>query len=145
MNLQQKHLRPRGFTLLEALLLVVILGISGAAIGRALNAMTKSPEQNNIRLATDAALLDKMESLRATPWTQLAADANNAGTSAFTDTFTLPDTNSTSVTRTVYIIYINPVTLAPSGVPTHMLQVSVWIGTNATGNPDTLTDILNQP
>ena len=139
-----KHPRPRGFTLLEALLLVVILGISGAAIGRALAAMGRSPEQNNIRLATEAALLDKMEALRGTPWTQLSADANNPGTSAFTDTLTLPDANTT-ITRTVYIIYINPVTLAPTGTPTHMLQVSVWIGNDPTVHPDTLTDMLNQP
>ena len=131
------HNRPRGFTLLEALLLVVILGISGAAIGRALAAMTKSPEQNNNRLATDAALLDKMESLRATPWAQLAADATNSS-SAFTDTVSLSDTSLT-VTRTVYIIYIDPATLNPSGSATHMLEVNVTIGN------DTLTDMLNQP
>ncbi|MGN6367832.1 MAG: type IV pilus modification PilV family protein [Phycisphaerae bacterium] len=131
------HPHPRGFTLLEALLLVVILGISGAAIGRALAAMTKTPEQNNNRLAAEAALLDKMESLRGTPWPQLAADANQP-TSAFTDSITLPGSGDT-VTRTVYIIYINPANLLPSGSPTKMLEVNVTVGS------DTLSNMLNQP
>jgi len=120
---RQRPRRPAAFTLLEALLLVSILGIMGAGIGTALTAMMHSPAQNNISLAVETALLEKMEYLRAQPFASLAADVGKA-TSAYTD---LPTIEGTPMRRTVSIVYVVPATSVVSAVPTHLLQVSVSI------------------
>ena len=117
----QNRKRPAGFTLLEALLLVSILGIVGAGIGSALMAMTRSPSQINTAMAVEATLLDKMEYLRSLPFPTLAADVPR-GTSLYTDTVTI---DGVSVPRTVKIVYVVPATTAVSPVATHMLQISV--------------------
>jgi type II secretory pathway pseudopilin PulG len=131
----------RGFTLIEALLLVVILGISGAAIGRSLRDIAKSPEQNNIALATETSILDKMEFLRSVPFATLANDANKP-TSVYTDTATV---EGAQMTRTVAIVYLDPTTGLLSGTATNlagkpnMLQITVSIGNK------TVYNLVNQP
>jgi type II secretory pathway pseudopilin PulG len=56
----------RGYTLIEALLLVVILGIVGASLGNSLIAASQSTEANDNTLLIDNALVTQMETLRAT-------------------------------------------------------------------------------
>lgn len=115
--------RNSGFTLLEALLLVTVLGIGGAATGRALTAMAHSPEQNNNALAVEASLLDKMEYLHSVAFSTLASDVGK-GTSSFTD---LPTIEGTPMNRVVSIVYIVPATGSTSVAATHMVQVTVTI------------------
>jgi type II secretory pathway pseudopilin PulG len=122
---QTKH----GYTLLEALLLVMVLGITGAATGKALTAMTHSPEQNDKELAVEAALLDKVEFLRSLSYATLAAEAGKSQ-SAYSDSTSI---GSTSVARVVTVNYIVPSTGAVAGSGTHMLQLNVTVaGKSAT-------------
>lgn len=70
-----KTIHRSGFTLIEALLLVVILGIVGLAAGVGLQSVAKTPTQTNQQLAISAECVNRMEQMRATPFTGLAAKA----------------------------------------------------------------------
>src|SRR4051812_16312901 len=67
--------KARGLTLIEAILLVLVMSIVslGASIG--LQSVAKVPTQADLPLALNAAALDRMEQMRATPWAGLAAKA----------------------------------------------------------------------
>ena len=58
--------RPRAYTLIEALLMVVILSIISIPVGNALVAAARNTEGNENTLAIDSALVTQMEILRAT-------------------------------------------------------------------------------
>ena len=66
----------RGFTMVEALLLVGVLGVTADIVGQSLVAMSNTAVQNNNALMINDALLSQMEYLRSmyttiTPgWTQ---------------------------------------------------------------------------
>jgi hypothetical protein len=57
---------PRAYTLIEALLMVVILSIISIPVGNALVAAARNTEGNENTLAIDSALASQMEILRAT-------------------------------------------------------------------------------
>jgi hypothetical protein len=120
---QTRRQRPTGFTLLEALLLVSILGIVAAGIGSALRAVTHVPTENNSTLLAETALLEKMEYLRSLPFATLAADVGRSP-SNFTDS---PIINGTATPRTVSIVHVVPATSAVSFASTHMLRITVTI------------------
>jgi hypothetical protein len=135
-----KHLgRRAGFSYLEALLLIVILGITGAATGRALTSVLHSPGENNNSLLLETALVDKMETLRALPFATLAADVGRTP-SAYSDTSaTAPVIDGSPVPRTVAIWYVTPGTGAYSPSATHMLRVVV------SADQRSLTSLVNEP
>jgi Tfp pilus assembly protein PilV len=64
----------RGFSLLEVMLLVIVLGIVGGAAGRALQSMAKVPGQTDQNFQIETRLISKMEEIRA-----LTFDAITAG------------------------------------------------------------------
>src|SRR5690348_14185310 len=89
----QRHAQ-RGFTLLEAMVLMVVLSIVAVGVGVGLQSISRVPTANNLRLAVNSALISKMEELRATTFTALTV-----GTS-LSDTVTL---GNTTYTRNVTI------------------------------------------
>lgn len=58
--------RVQGYTLIEAMLMVVILGLVGTGIGISLISAARSTEANDNALLLDNALVSQMETLRAT-------------------------------------------------------------------------------
>lgn len=63
------HIRrrtPRAYTLIEALLMVIILSVISIPVGNALVAAGRNAEGNENTLALDNALVSQMETLRAT-------------------------------------------------------------------------------
>lgn len=58
--------RASGYTLIEALLLTVILGIVAVVVGEALVASTHGAQANENTLLIDNTLVSQMETLRAT-------------------------------------------------------------------------------
>jgi prepilin-type N-terminal cleavage/methylation domain-containing protein len=92
-----KQNRRRGFSLVEVLILVAVLGIVGAAAGRALQAAAKMPVTTENNLEIETALITKMESIRALAFANIAVGAPNA---TLSDTVTI---GGTSYARTVTV------------------------------------------
>jgi prepilin-type N-terminal cleavage/methylation domain-containing protein len=62
----------RGFSLVEVMVLVVVLGIVGSAAGTALQAMIKSPGQTDQFYQIEMQTISKMEAIRALSFDQIA-------------------------------------------------------------------------
>ena len=93
----------RAFSLMEVLLLVVVLGIVGAAAGRALQAMAKVPGQADLNLQIETRLISKMEQIRSLGFDSIVAGSPNVGLS---DTVTI---EGASYDRTVNVtVLANP-------------------------------------
>src|SRR5579859_647381 len=78
---EMKNTRPhrkgrRGYTLIEALLMIVILSIIAAGVGTSLTASAHSTESNENTLQIDNALASQMETYRAT-WKTCPLGAQN--------------------------------------------------------------------
>ena len=86
-----------GFSLMEVLLLVVILGIVGAAAGRALQAVAKVPGQNEQNFQIETLLISKMEQIRSMSFDTIAVGSPS---STLSDTVTVANT---SYPRTVTV------------------------------------------
>jgi type II secretory pathway pseudopilin PulG len=86
--------RIAGVTLIEAMILVVVLGAVALGTGSALQNLTRQPKNMNLLLATSSALVDKMEYLRSLSFTALTV-----GTT-FSDTVAI---EGTSYTRSVTV------------------------------------------
>ncbi len=93
--------RRRGFTLIEAMLLVVVLAIVATATGAILMAAIKAPAVNNTNLSIDTALKSKMEYLEA----QKFANLTVGSPSTLSDTVTI---GGTVYPRTVNISLADP-------------------------------------
>ncbi len=131
--------RRRAFSYIEALLLITILGITGAATGRALTAVVHAPAQNNDSFLLETTLVDKMEYLRSLPFSSLAADVPHFP-SVYSDTSTnAPVIHGDVVPRTVAMWYVVPATGAFSVTATHMIRVTV----SAKGR--SLVCLVNEP
>lgn len=92
-----KRRHRRGFSLLECILLVLILGIVGAAAGRAILAAARSPAQNDRIYQLETSLISKMEQIRALPFNSVAVGSPNT---TLTDSVTI---YSTAYQRTVTV------------------------------------------
>ena len=68
--------RNSGFTLIEAIMLMVIVGIVGLASGIGLQAFAKTPTQTNQPLALNAECVSRMEQMRATDFASLSTKAS---------------------------------------------------------------------
>ncbi|HVS70437.1 MAG TPA: hypothetical protein VHQ47_04195 [Phycisphaerae bacterium] len=131
--------RSRGFSYVEALLLVTMLGITGAATGQALTAVVDSPKQSDDSCVLDTILVDKMEYLRSLPFSSLAADVGRSP-SNYTDTSAgAPVIHGSPVVRTVAIWYVTPSTGAFSPIATHMVRITI------TANSRSLISLANEP
>jgi len=73
--------KSRGFSLMEVLLLVAILGIVGAATGKALIAIAKVAPQNDISYQLETRLISKMETIRSMTFDSVAVGSPNAALS----------------------------------------------------------------
>lgn len=93
--------RRRGFTLIEAMLLVVVLSIVALATGTILIAAIKAPAINNTNLSIDTALKSKMEYLEAQPFANLTVGTP----SSLSDSVTI---NGTVYPRTVDVSLADP-------------------------------------
>jgi Tfp pilus assembly protein PilV len=107
---------PRGFSLLEALLLVVILGIVFLGFGIGLQSAAHVPEAVDRRLETHARLVEKMEDLLSMNFTTLSAN------SGLSDTVTI---GGATYPRTVTVATVDA---DASGAPdADFLQLTVTI------------------
>ena len=68
--------RNLGFTLIEAIILVVIVGIVGVGAGVGLQAVAKTPTQTNQVLAANAECVNRMEQMRSTDFASLSTRAS---------------------------------------------------------------------
>jgi type II secretory pathway pseudopilin PulG len=88
----RSRLKYRGFTMVEALLLVGVLGVTADIVGQSLSTLSNTAAQNNTTLLINDAMLSQMEYLRSiystiTPdWTGTStiAGTNYSITSAVT-------------------------------------------------------------
>jgi prepilin-type N-terminal cleavage/methylation domain-containing protein len=69
--------KKRGFSLMEVLMLVAILGIVGAAAGRALISMGKVPGQTDLSYQLETRLISKLEEIRALHFDTVAVGSPN--------------------------------------------------------------------
>ncbi len=119
-NLRQSPPAPRAYTLIEALLMVVILSIISIPVGNALVAAARNSEGNENTLAIDTALSSQMEILRAT----YASKALGSQTSSIT-------IGNNTYTMTVDIEKAdpdpNPTVGTDPGLQTNFLSLSVSI------------------
>jgi prepilin-type N-terminal cleavage/methylation domain-containing protein len=113
-----------GFTLIEAMVVLVILSIISVAASVGLAGICRGPYADETQLAISNALVDKMETLKGTAYASLASGS---------DTVTL---NGKSYTRTWTVANANP---NGSGNQTSFDQVSVTIGSQ------TITTWISQP
>ena len=65
----QKH--PRGLSLMESLMLVVILAIISTGTGQVLMAVTKIPKQTDATLQEETSIVSKMEQMRSVSFDSL--------------------------------------------------------------------------
>jgi prepilin-type N-terminal cleavage/methylation domain-containing protein len=77
--------RRRGFTLIEAMMLMTILSIVALAAGVSLQSLTRVPQKNDDQLKIANALIDKMEQLRGTAFASLTVGSSS-------DTVTISNT-----------------------------------------------------
>ena len=71
--------RPaRAFSLIEVLVLVVVLGIVGAAAGRALQAVVRTPVLTDQSFQLETQIVSKMEDIRAKSFDSVAVGSPNA-------------------------------------------------------------------
>jgi len=61
----RKTKKQRGFSLIEVLLLVTVLGIVGGAAGQAMIVVAKVPSQTDMHFQIETRLISKMETIRA--------------------------------------------------------------------------------
>jgi hypothetical protein len=116
MTCAARHPGRRGFTLVEAMLLVVILGIVSLGFGIGMQANTRVPAAVDFRLAVHTRLVEKMEDLAALDFATLAA---NTGLS---DSVTV---NGQTLARTVTATPIDADGV--NGVDSDFLEVAVTL------------------
>jgi len=68
---------PGGFSLMEVLLLVMILGIVGVAAGSSLQTIAKSPTRTDQNFQGEEALVSKLEAIRALGFSSIAVGSPN--------------------------------------------------------------------
>ena len=107
------HRKPRAYTLIEALLMVIVLSIISIPVGNALVAAGRNTEGNENTLALDSALVTRMEMLRAT-YTTMALGVQ-------TSTITV---GNNSYTMTIDIERADP----GPGLQTTFLSLTITIG-----------------
>ncbi len=113
-----------GFTLIEAMVLLVVLGIISVAASVGLAGISRAPYIDETQLGISNELVDKLEQLKGTAFASLASGS---------DTTTV---NGKSYTRTWTVANANP---DGTGTKTDFDQVSVTI------NNQTLTTWITQP
>ena len=109
-----------GFTLIEAMILVVILGIIGVGAGVGLQSVVHTPDAVDNVLAINSALVDGMEQTRANA---VSSFSTLAGSSS------VVKINGTNYTRTITVAALT----APdgSGATADYKQITVQIGTQS--------------
>ncbi len=107
--------RP-AFTIIEAVVLMVILSIVGVGVGVGLQSATRVPELNDRALAVSAELASEMDTWRANAWTGSTWPASLPSTTNDTVTLSIGGQSKT-FNRTVSIQTWDPNNLASNSFP----------------------------
>ncbi|HVT82381.1 MAG TPA: hypothetical protein VHM90_17185 [Phycisphaerae bacterium] len=114
MSLRPHPRRPRGLTLIECMMLMVVMSVVVVGTGVALQSLVKVPTGNNRALVVSNLMSDKMERLKALGFTALSATASGS------DSVTV---DNVAYTRTWTI------TANPGGTyDANFIQITVTIG-----------------
>lgn len=89
--------RGRGFSLMEVLILVAVIAVVGAAAGRALQVVARTPVLTDQNYQIETQLISKMEEIRAMTFDNIAVGSPN---STLSDIVTI---SGTSYQRTVTV------------------------------------------
>jgi type II secretory pathway pseudopilin PulG len=116
---RRRNHRP-ALTLVEAIIMVMILGIVSVGVGVGLQSATRITYATDTRLATHTRLLEKLEAIRDASFTQLTAAIGNQS-NAFCDTVIL---DGKTLDRTVAVSYFD---VNGGGAETDIVQVTVTI------------------
>jgi hypothetical protein len=109
----------RGLTIVESMMLLVTMSIIAVAAGVGLQAVAKVPGQTDDMLAVNAAVIDRMERMRAEPWATM-------GTKATALTNTSP---GISINNKYYPCTVTKTDIDPDGSgATDFRMISVTIG-----------------
>jgi hypothetical protein len=73
----------RAFSLMEAMVLIVILGIVGVGTGRALVAVTHTPENNDVQFQLELSMVSEMERLRSIAFDKLVIGTYLTGVNVY--------------------------------------------------------------
>ncbi|HEY1683336.1 MAG TPA: type II secretion system protein [Tepidisphaeraceae bacterium] len=117
--------RRLGFTMVESVMLVSILGVTAGVVGQSLTTMANSAEANNLNLEINDQLMAQMEVLRSTYTT-----ATPAPTSSTPWTKSTPVTLSNGKTYTLNstIAWADP---GQGSTQSNFLQLQVTLGNQA--------------
>jgi len=130
---------PRGFTLIESLVIIVILSIVGVGVGVGLQSSTKLPEATDRALALSAELNSELEAWKAVAWTSSTWPTILPYSKNDTVTINV-DSQAITYPRTISIAKWDPNNLSTNTSPqTNFVQVSVTV------NGETLLCYLTNP
>ena len=115
------------FTLIEAMILLVVLSIVSVGAGVALQGLAQGPKGTDFQLAVNTAIISKMEEVRALPFTSMTVGTSLSDTTSI---------NGTSYARTVTIALADP---TGGGNQSDFKQITVAV------NGQSLVTLVAQP
>jgi hypothetical protein len=136
MMTRSRQFRRRGFSLMECLMIILILGIVGGAAGQMLTALAKTPRDTETQFQIDAALVSKLEYLRSLTFDQLTL-CGPTGMPLDPPMSDYVVINNKSYARSVYITNVDA--NGDGVIDVNIKQIKVQIGGQY------LTTLVNQP
>jgi len=116
----------RGFTLIEAMVLSVILSIIAVAAGVGLQAVAKVPSATDQIMALNNTAVDTLERWRAKSWSAMNPSSPFSSPYSLTDTVTV---NGKSYSRTVTVTDADPASPESGGTArSDFRRITVTIG-----------------
>ena len=110
-SVARRPVRRRAFSLIEVLVLVSVIAIVGAAVGRSLQAVAATPVKNDQAFQIETQLISKMETLRAMASSNFGSLIPSTATGLYSDTVTIANA---TYQRNVIVAYVDPNSAGPA-------------------------------